>query len=266
MSDTPVAGLRDPLECLPIDLFLLVVSSLSAEDLRRAAAVCSAWREICDSEAVWRPLCMLSWAGKLPLKANCDAPPYAPDEAGGAWRGRGWKERHGRVERELRRTAITAEDLTGTSWRFRLRASPNASPDRVVRTFTADGNYVCPWFIMKWSILEGAGSPRGERDLLEGSPGRMRRAAPGPRVQVGDFPPFLARRSEDHGWVLTNNYVELRSTGFGPPAPTPPTPSPPPRPAPSRPRGPRARAEASSRSRARRLQLPGPRPVYHTSV
>ena len=106
-----------------------------------------------------------------------------------------WRDRYLHERADLRRTAITRDDLVAHSWRLRFRepgggVQVREVPPRACR-FLSDGMFRLEGFPpMEWSVAED-----------------------GDAVVISNFPPHRVQRRAhyDHGWTLENKNVILWS-------------------------------------------------------
>ena len=106
-----------------------------------------------------------------------------------------WRDRYLHERADIRRTAITREDLVAHSWRLRFRepgggVQVREVPPRACR-FLSDGMFRLEGFPpMEWSVAEDGGA-----------------------VVISNFPPHRVQRRAhyDHGWTLENKNVILWS-------------------------------------------------------
>ena len=106
-----------------------------------------------------------------------------------------WRDRYLHERADIRRTAITRDDLVAHSWRLRFREPGGGVQVREVPPkgcrFLADGMFRLEGFPpMEWSVAEDGGA-----------------------VVISNFPPHRVQRRAhyDHGWTLENKNVILWS-------------------------------------------------------
>ena len=178
---------------LPHDIILSILQHASTATLSRSERVCRAWRDLLSSaagEKLWSEHCAALWRDET--QWLCDLPP----------------SRHVLIHSLLdaARDVITAEELSGSSWRFRFvgpdLAQAHLTPaEQEIRAstrceqlcFAPEGVYT--------STIPGA--PSASRPL----PWKI--ASDGRKVRIASYPPLLVSRTADWGWCMRNQFVEF---------------------------------------------------------
>ena len=186
---------------LPEDIILSILSRASTAALISSERVCRTWRAILSSaagEKLWSTHCAALWREET--QWQCDFLP----------------SRRALIHslRDAARAAITAEELSGSLWRFRFvgpdLAHAHLTPqEREARANTCEQLYFAPEGVYTSTI---PGAPSASRPL----PWRI--ASDGRKVRIASYPPLLVSRTADWGWCMRNQFVEFYTEAVKPPS------------------------------------------------
>eukprot|EP00746_Dinoflagellata_sp_MGD_P134074 gnl/MRDRNA2_/MRDRNA2_67877_c0_seq1.p1 gnl/MRDRNA2_/MRDRNA2_67877_c0~~gnl/MRDRNA2_/MRDRNA2_67877_c0_seq1.p1 ORF type:complete len:218 (+),score=33.19 gnl/MRDRNA2_/MRDRNA2_67877_c0_seq1:67-720(+) len=173
----------DPAFQVTDDLFVHVLSFISAQELANAVEVNRFWRKSADQEALWEDLCCSLWPTKI-------IQPVLPS-------GLSWRQKYGVAIQDGRRHEITLEDLCRLkSWTVRMtdRVAGFVIREYVITDypFRPDYTYVSPSFNYEpvpWEFHEEEGVKTGLQ--VE---------------QNGQILVAYIKRTDDWGWTLFATY------------------------------------------------------------
>ena len=184
---------------LPDDIILSILHFASTSMLSRSERVCRAWRKLLCSaagEKLWSAHCAALW--KDETQWQCDLPP----------------SRHALIHslRDAARDLVTAEELSGSFWRFRFvgvdLAQAHLTPEeRQARTSTCEQLCFAPEGVYTSTI---PGAPSASRPLA------WRIVNDGRKVRIASYPPLLVSRTADWGWCMSNQFVEFYTESVKP--------------------------------------------------
>ena len=215
---------------LDSDLHQHILSFLSAESLLCTIRVCRGWARTASNDALWWPLCMQLWKGKMLVPQRFTKASISTD----AENMRAIDAYFGSL-RDGQRNQLTEEELLGCHWQLTFQfdhrvinmqeedlSDLNQNDSIETATFRADGTFVS-------SVAGAPSSTRLLRWQLSSphivSPGHNSSVTPGLHeeglgsatcsrsvVRIGAYPLLKVRRiPETWGWAMCNRFVEIRT-------------------------------------------------------